>query len=208
MQTMMRDDVFRPVLAGPSTANQKIERHWLDAREFCLQVYMDIFQKLESEEIEDGLSYLDVDNNLHKYVLQYLFLNRINDSLRDYVQMWNNHSLRLPETSIYIDPNTGNEIKSMIPKKIYERHDFNYGKYGLLDMFHEDDDIHNYLFYHNTNEELESVQVNEGLWELDAELLQLFQTTYATLTKENSNDNCYEIYKDAIKFIYDNANFN
>jgi hypothetical protein len=202
MQSMMRDiDTVKSVIVGKSTHNQKIERSWQDTREFCLDSYINLFHLLEGEELEDGTPYLDVDNKTHKYVLQYLFLNAINENLNRYVRMWNNHRLRLPKESICIDPDTHNLIKSIIPKTVYDTYPNNFSKYGLLDPFHDDEDLHNYLFYHNTNEEYELVEVDEGLWELDHDLLEIFHETFEPLTLESDYEECYEIYKLAIDFI-------
>ena len=36
---------------------------------------------------------LNIDNDLHIFCLQYIFLPRINNSLREFISMWNNHPL-------------------------------------------------------------------------------------------------------------------
>lgn len=37
---------------------------------------------------------LDIDNNLHLYILHFLFMDRINKSLLEFVRVWNNHKIR------------------------------------------------------------------------------------------------------------------
>jgi len=51
-----------------------------------IQFFMDLFAGLEA----DGM---DNDNDLHMYVLQYVFMSRIQDELDDFRQAWNNHAV-------------------------------------------------------------------------------------------------------------------
>ena len=78
----------RSVLVGPSVHNQRIERFWRDCRTCILSYYLSIFERLE---VEVGM---DIGNVAHKFILQHLFLDCINEDLDLFVKTWNNHSLR------------------------------------------------------------------------------------------------------------------
>ena len=74
-------------LAGPSRFNTRIERLWKDAHNHTIKFYKHIFEALE----RDGM---DTENDVHMFVLQHVFLNRINESLQEFRRSWNRHPLR------------------------------------------------------------------------------------------------------------------
>jgi hypothetical protein len=75
---------------GKSTGNQKVERLHRDSTEKALEQYIFLFHYF----VRCGL---DVDNNLHMYLLHYMFMDRINESLTEFKNVWNNHKLRSVE---------------------------------------------------------------------------------------------------------------
>lgn len=77
---------FNAFLVGRSTHNTRIERLWLDVRKNVIDFYKAFFMRLE----EQGLK---IDKLIDVYVLQYLFLPKINFELHEFVSMWNNHGL-------------------------------------------------------------------------------------------------------------------
>ncbi|XP_066936550.1 uncharacterized protein [Clytia hemisphaerica] len=75
-------------LKGTSQQNQRIERLWRDVfRCVCCTFYY-LFQNMES----DGL--LDRNNEVHLFILHYVFLPRINHSLISFTMSWNMHPVR------------------------------------------------------------------------------------------------------------------
>lgn len=74
-------------IAGPSRFNTRIERLWRDVKSHTIQFYKEIFEGLEG----DGL---DIMNDVHMYVLQYMFLGRINQDLEMFRGGWNSHCIR------------------------------------------------------------------------------------------------------------------
>ena len=75
-------------IRGTSTQNQRIERLWRDVfRVVCVNFYY-IFHTMETSGI------LDRNNDVHMFVLHYIFLPRINRSIDSFVAAWNNHPLR------------------------------------------------------------------------------------------------------------------
>jgi len=72
--------------ASSSCHNQPIERNWRDMRNSTMQPYKDFFLFLESLG-------MDVDNIIHIFCLHYLFVPRINESLKEFRSSWNNHGI-------------------------------------------------------------------------------------------------------------------
>lgn len=75
-------------ITGLSVHNQRIERLWSESNRLVSSYYKSIFKYLE----ESGI--LDSSNDYNLYALHYVFLPRINRSLRTMREMWNHHSLR------------------------------------------------------------------------------------------------------------------
>ena len=74
-------------LCGRSVHNQRIERLWRDVFSSCTILYYQLFRYLED------VNLLNIDNDLHLFCLHYVFLPRLNQSLSEFIHMWNNHPL-------------------------------------------------------------------------------------------------------------------
>ena len=77
----------RSFIAGKSCHNQRIERMWGDVFSNCLYKFYSVFWYLEYSNI------LDINNELHLFVLHMVFLPRINIDLHKFVLSWDNHPL-------------------------------------------------------------------------------------------------------------------
>ena len=75
-------------IAGPSTRNQRIERLWREVFRCVELFFYYLFYALEQK----GL--LDVNNNLHLFILHFVFLPRINFSLKRFMMTFNDHKIR------------------------------------------------------------------------------------------------------------------
>lgn len=75
-------------LRGTSTQNQRIERLWRDVFRCVCSTYYYIFQAVTDS------GFLNIDILLHKIVLHFIFLPRINNSLKLFTDAWNHHPLR------------------------------------------------------------------------------------------------------------------
>ena len=75
------------VLTGSSVHNERVERLWRDVHRCIGSCYADTFRALEGESVLDPLNEVDL------YCLHLIFLPRINKSLHDFQESWNNHSL-------------------------------------------------------------------------------------------------------------------
>ena len=76
------------VLCGSSTQNQRIERLWRDLFRCVCSTFYYTFVAMEEESI------LDRDNDLHKFILHFVFLPRINVAIDSIVNAWNRHPMR------------------------------------------------------------------------------------------------------------------
>uniref|UniRef100_A0A7M5UYJ2 Integrase core domain-containing protein n=1 Tax=Clytia hemisphaerica TaxID=252671 RepID=A0A7M5UYJ2_9CNID len=58
---------------------------WMASTNSCVG---DLFRSMEADD------YLDPDNEIHLFCLQYIFMPRINRPLNEFASTWNNHPLR------------------------------------------------------------------------------------------------------------------
>ena len=76
---------YSAVITGSSTHNERIERLWRDVYRCVGILYHDTFRKLEEEGKLDALNEVDL------LCLHFIFLPRINTTLKSFVESWNNH---------------------------------------------------------------------------------------------------------------------
>ena len=74
------------IITGTSVHNQRIERLWREVNSIVCSRFVNIFSCLES------LS-LDTTNELHLFVLHYVYTPLINQALNELCEAWNNHPL-------------------------------------------------------------------------------------------------------------------
>ena len=82
-----RDIDSNPMITGSSVHNQRIERLWRDVFRCVLSLYHRMFCFLESEGNLEPLDEKDI------FALHYIYLPRINQSLTEFQEGWNNHPL-------------------------------------------------------------------------------------------------------------------
>ena len=75
------------MITGSSTHNQCIERLWRDMHKSVTVLFYKLFYFME----QNGL--LDHLNEKHLWALHYVFIPRINKSIQEFVNSWNNHPL-------------------------------------------------------------------------------------------------------------------
>lgn len=74
------------IITGTSVHNQRIERLWREVNSIVCCRFVNIFSCLES-------LVLDVTNELHLFVLHYVYTPLINQALNELTEAWNNHPL-------------------------------------------------------------------------------------------------------------------
>ncbi|XP_071855216.1 uncharacterized protein [Apostichopus japonicus] len=80
-------------IRGRSVHNQRVERNWLEMWNGCINVYYDLFTKLE----EDRL--LNPNSEEQLFALHYVYLPSINHALKKFVLQWNHHKMRTEHSS-------------------------------------------------------------------------------------------------------------
>ncbi|XP_062600142.1 uncharacterized protein LOC134261754 [Saccostrea cucullata] len=81
------DDLTNCVIFGSSNHNQRIESWWGYFRKHCGQYWMNTFQKLRDE----GNFTCDF---VDKSILQFCFMQTIQDEINEVVEIWNTHRIR------------------------------------------------------------------------------------------------------------------
>jgi len=76
------------MLMGTSVHNQRIERLWVDVYRSVLFFFYDLFSMMEQE------AGLDPDDPIHIFALHFVFLPRINARLDQFIDTWDNHTVR------------------------------------------------------------------------------------------------------------------
>ena len=72
-------------IAGASVHNQRIERLWRDVYRCVCSIYHELFYSMEA------IGILDPTNEIDFFVLQCVFLPRINKVLTEFLRAWNLH---------------------------------------------------------------------------------------------------------------------
>jgi hypothetical protein len=75
-------------ISGSSVHNQRIERLWRDTFTCVCHNFYNLFYEME----DSGL--LSPTDDKHLFCIHYIFLPRINLQLQQFMDGWNNHSLR------------------------------------------------------------------------------------------------------------------
>ena len=75
-------------IAGSSTRNERIERLWRKVFRCVAFLFYCIFYALEDA------GYLDLDNEMHMFLLHFVFLPRLNFALQEFAKAFNLHPMR------------------------------------------------------------------------------------------------------------------
>lgn len=163
-------------IAGPSTNNTRIERGWRDVRRHVTQPYIQFFNYLES----DGLN---TANSYHMWTLHYMFINRIQHELSNFVNTWNNHGLRTensrtPKQLLFFG-------KDLVPPV-----EVNENEYGIENWDVDMLEVSNHM-------EVDIHQFPLSVLELD-----IFVNAVEPIQCDECWDDFYKRYHDAVTFLY------
>ena len=82
-----RGALQRPVIVGSSVHNERIERFNRDINKSCERLYKPLFYDLENQNL------LDPENDTDIFCLHYVFMPRINQTIEEFRQAHNHHSI-------------------------------------------------------------------------------------------------------------------
>ena len=93
----------KPVIAGSSVHNQRIERHNRIVNEQVIEQFKSIFYQLECKSV------LDPSNDIDLFCLHHVFLPILNKSHREFVAAHNNHKISTEENKTPVQIFLGNQ---------------------------------------------------------------------------------------------------
>ena len=76
------------IITGSSVHNQRIERLWRDVHRLVVTTFKSLFMYMEEEDILDPL------NDVHLLSLHLVYIPRINQALREFMNQYNDHPIR------------------------------------------------------------------------------------------------------------------
>lgn len=173
----------RSMITGMSTHNQRIERLWRDVQRCVGVLYYRLFYHMES------LDLLDPTNELHIYCLHYVYLHRINTSLKGFKEAWNHHRIRTEH--------------NRTPHQLFTEGVLRLHSSGLVALDFLDDVGEDYGAYDNTTVVIqgnyEGVQIPETNFRLNEDHVQLLQQNVNCFAQ--SQNYAIEIYEQTVHFI-------
>ena len=174
-------------------------------RQYVIQLYRGNFEHLRDLICDNGDLLLDINNSTHKYILQYLFLTRINESLMEWKSTWNNHKLRLPHGQQYIDTATGTVKRYIVPMQVMDLCDTNFGQFDNIDML-RNPYVHQNLFEEDVDDDDDDdddagIQFTTAAFELGEDKFVILQQ-YEPLNLTNSVEECINRYIECIMHVY------
>lgn len=110
------------MLVGRSVHNQRIERLWRDVYNGVIKLYRDLFLYMES------INILDPINEVHLYCLHYVYLQRINDHLNQWIEAWIHHPLRTASNR------TPMQLWSMLQPDLGEDQELEYNQVAIVTL--------------------------------------------------------------------------
>ena len=173
---------FDSFMCSPSKFNTRIERLWREVRRVVIQFYMDLFKSME----RDGMS---IGDDIHMYVLQFMFMSRIQQDLERFRYMFNHHKISSENN---FSPIQLMEIyKDNLPPPV----NIDINEYGVDNDIRQED---------GNDDNIAQVELHPLKCPLTPGQLAYFQSQQIQpLTLDDSNDSLMDKYKYVLNFVYD-----
>ena len=132
-----RGDGRGSIITGMSTHNQRIERFWRDLHRCVIKTFYRLFYHMEM------IGLLDPIHEVHLFALHYVYIPRINSSLRQFQSGWNNHPIRTEHNrspyQLFVEGSLSLQRSGLIALDFFDRVDEDY--YGVEEEgLHVDDE--------------------------------------------------------------------
>ncbi len=165
-------------IAGKSVHNTRIERLWRDVYTSVSCTYVQTFEEMEQRSI------LDWSNDCDLFCLHYVFLPKINASLKAFQSCWNNHPLSTEGNRTPIQLYAGGSLGSSLFDE-----DIDLQTYGVdIDLLIPE------------GEEDACITVPETRIDLSEDSVQILRATVNP--QQPCNDFGVELYKNAVQTVY------
>lgn len=209
------------VIVSKSVHNQRVERMWRDVLERAADFYRDLFAVLRNQ------LFYNFKSPIVKFCLHYLFLPRINETLTEFMNSWNNHKLstaryRTPKQLLILYAGDSAAMTLSPPQYVWNpvtnrEEDVNGVPYSVLlgtdqcetpeaaAVLHPPPD--NVLLANNNHHYQEVHPINCPLFEAQYQLFtQHFQpfSLYDPVTANYSGEDMIAIFEEAVSFCEDN----
>ncbi|XP_019860862.1 PREDICTED: uncharacterized protein LOC109589179 [Amphimedon queenslandica] len=170
-------------IAGSSVHNSRIERLWRDVHSSVLSTYKAVFHDLE----ERGI--LDCENEADIFALHYVFIPRINKSLKLFQEAWNSHPLSTENNKsplqLYHSYSQGSSLfDETVDPSVYGREE------------EENEEIND----GEDNQDMDTVVVPTNLVQLSENSLSLLQSNINPL--DHFNDNGQQIFVNTVALLF------
>ena len=174
-------------LTARSNHNQRIERLWRDVHRCATQLYYRLFYHLEDRD------FLDPQNDVHLFALQYVYLRRINTTLEGFMEGWNNHGIRTAQSrspnQLFVESVLRLRQSGLTALDFFEHID---EAYGVEDGIALQDD--------------EGVEIPQSNFMLQEDHYEELQSTVDPQAPSESYG--IDLYQSALSFVYDKIRSN
>ena len=167
---------------GSSVYNQRIERLWVDEHRSVTLLYYRLFYFLEQHILLDSL------NELHLFVLHYVYMPRLNQALKAFQDGWNHHGIRTANhhssEQLLVRGALQLHASGLVALDIFQNVGEEYGQ-------SDDDPI--------ASSEVEAVTIPKGRYTLARTDFDRLQATVNPL--QDSNNYGVDIYQSVLQFL-------
>ena len=177
--------IILQLFKGSSTRNERIEKFWFYVNRKATFMYKNYFKYLEDQRV------INFDNPLHRFIIHYLFLPRLNLEYANLIATWNNHKLsternRTPNEITYHDRHLSYAVAPLLQDNLQA---------ALIDHNEVDDE------FDLNNPPIRQVIIDPTRCPLSEENYALFKQRISPITMEQPFDSMYPLIVEAFEVM-------